>query len=81
MYILKIRKKNKIVFEKEYKDFDSMVEKFNTIDWYSNEYLYTMYEEMPINKIIKKYLNNSNDLEEIFNVFKEVIDDLKKEGK
>ena len=27
MYILKIRKKNKIVFEKEYKDFDSMVEK------------------------------------------------------
>ena len=40
-----------------------------------------MYEEMPINKIMKKYLNNSNDIEEIFNVLKEVIDDLKKEGK
>lgn len=82
MYILKIREKNKIIFEKEYKDFDAMVEKFESIDWDSGEYTYSMYEEMPVNKIIKNYTHGkADDLNEIINILKEVIDDLKKEGK
>lgn len=81
MYILKLREKNKIIFEKEYKDFNSMMEKFNSIDWDSGKYLYTMYEEMPLNKIINTYTHESNDLSEALKVLKEVIKDLEKEGK
>lgn len=81
MYILKVREKNKIVFEKEYKDFNSMLEKFESIDWDSGKYTYDMYEEMPVNKIIKEFTHGkAEDLNEIFDILKEVIEDLKKEG-
>lgn len=80
MYIFKVKEKNKIVFEKEYKDFNSMLEKFNSIDWDSGKYLYSMYEEMPLNKILENYTRKSDDLSEALNVLKEVIKDLEKEG-
>lgn len=57
-----------------------MLEKFNSIDWDSGKYLYSMYEEMPLNKILENYTRKSDDLSEALNVLKEVIKDLEKEG-
>ena len=59
-----------------------MIEKFKSIDWDSGKYTYMIYEEMPVNKIIRNYTHGkADDLNEIFNILKEVIEDLKKEGK
>lgn len=82
MYILKVREKDEIIFEKEFDNFEKLMKKFNNIDFDSGKYRYSIYKNMSLTDILKTYSEvNKDDLTEIFKELKEVMKDLMKEGK
>lgn len=78
MYILKViyKKDKSLNFQKEYKNFQDLMKKFNEIDFEKEKCLYNIYKSMNISEILHDYLGSNSDLETIKNELKDIIEDL-----
>lgn len=76
MYILVIRKDKKVLFQKEFKNFDELMKKYSDFNFEKENLTYNIYRSMPVNEILREYLKDSDDLDIIKKELKDLLKDL-----
>ena len=76
MYILVLRKNKNIVFQKEYKNFEDLMKKFNSIDFEKEKLLYNIYKNMNVKEILKDYCINDKETKEIMTDLLDILKNL-----
>lgn len=76
MYILVVRKDKKVIFQKEFKTFNEVMEKYNEFNFEKENLTYNIYKNMPVSDILHEYLRDSDDLDIIKNELKELLKQL-----
>lgn len=76
MYILVVRKDKKVIFHKEYKNFEDLMEKFEKVNFSKDNLTYNIYKNMPVSEIIHEFLGIDEDMKKVINELKELLKDL-----
>lgn len=75
MYILVVRKDKEVIFHKEYKNFEDLMNKFESFDFDKDKLTYNIYRSMRVSEIIHEFLGIDN-MEEVKNELKDLLKDL-----
>lgn len=76
MYILVVRKDKKVIFHKEYKNFEDLMEKFEKINFSKDNLTYNIYKNMLVSEIIHDFLGINDEIEKVKNELKDLLKEL-----